>query len=126
MYFYVSCRPDIGYDATIPSKISFNTSNYHYNFPKNLARYLRITREWGIRYKRRGPQMDLPEPKCHLIVWDKNIPTPKQGFDKGELMCFVDASYVNETNKSKSNTGFILHFTMVQLFTGLKPNISMR
>ena len=55
IYCYVSCRTDIGYGTTIISKFSSTNSDYHHSFLKRLARYLSITRDWGIRYKRRGP-----------------------------------------------------------------------
>ena len=76
----------------------------------NISRYLCITRVWEVRYKRRGPRLDPPEPKCHLIVWDENIPKPKQDIDQGEMMCFVYNEYGNEPTKRISTTGFDLTF----------------
>ena len=96
MYCYVSYRLDIVNGVTILSKFSSTTYGYHYICLNNLARYLRITRDWGIRYKRRGPRLDLPEPKCHSIVWDKNIHKPKQDIDKSDLIFPVDAAKGNE------------------------------
>jgi hypothetical protein len=48
MFAYVSCRPDIGYAVTLMSKYGSNPAPYHYSCLKNIARYLRTTRNWGI------------------------------------------------------------------------------
>ena len=122
LYCYVSCRLYIVYGFTMLFKLSSTPSDYHYSCLNNLARYLPITRDWGIRYKIIGPWLDLPYPKYHPIVWNKNIPKPKHDIDKGELMCFVESTYGNEPTTSRSTTGFILHFTGVQLCAGLKIN----
>ena len=74
MYCYSSYIPDIGYGITIPSKWYSTTSDYHYSCPENFARYLHITRHWKIRYKSRGPRVDLTKPKYHPIVWDEKNP----------------------------------------------------
>ena len=60
MYLYVSYIPDIVYGVTILFKFSSDPYDYHYIFLNNLARYIRITKDWGVRYKRRGPQLDIP------------------------------------------------------------------
>ena len=99
MYYYVSCIIDIGYVINILSKFSSTPSGYHYNFLKNLARYLCITRDWGM------------EPKFHPIVWDENTPKPNQYIDKGELMYFVYTLYGNEPTKRISTTVFNFTFS---------------
>ena len=68
MYYSVYCRPDIRYGTNILSKLPSTTSDYHYSFLKNLARYLNINRDWGIIYKMRGPLLDLPETKFNPIL----------------------------------------------------------
>ena len=59
MYFCVSYILDIEYGIAILSEFSFIPYYYHYICLENLARYLRITIEWGIRYKIRGTQLDI-------------------------------------------------------------------
>ena len=78
MYLYVTCITGIGYGVTILSKFSPTPSDYHYSCLNNLSRYLRITRDWDIRYKIRGPRLDFPYPRHHTTVWDKNIPKQEQ------------------------------------------------
>ena len=59
MYAYVTCRPDIGYAITLLSKFSSSPAEYHYACLKNIARYLRATKTWGIRYLRSCCNDDL-------------------------------------------------------------------
>ena len=61
MYAYVSCRPDIGYPITLMSKYASNPSANHYDKLKNIAKYLRTTRDWGIIFKRSAPRTELPK-----------------------------------------------------------------
>ena len=68
MYCYVYYRPNIVYGVTTLSKLSSTPSDYQYSCLKKLTIYLQVTRDGGIRYKRRGPQLDIPEPKLHLVV----------------------------------------------------------
>ena len=68
MYAYVTCRPDIGYAITLLSKFGSCPSEYHYSCLKNVARYLRATKEWGIQYSRptksEDPELEKsPPPK---------------------------------------------------------------
>ena len=100
----------MGFALTV--KLTFSSAPYDYNYIclKNLSRYICITLDWGNRYKRRGLRLDIPEPKFHLIVWEKYIPKTKQDIDKGELMCFVDAAYGNDTTNIRSTTGFYFTF----------------
>ena len=54
MYAYVTCQPDIGYAITCyaitnMSKFSTKPSKYHYELLKGIAKYLRETKEWGIK-----------------------------------------------------------------------------
>ena len=50
MYAYVTCQPNIGYAITTMSKFSTKPSKYHYELLKGIAKYLRETKEWGIKY----------------------------------------------------------------------------
>ena len=68
MYPYVTCRSDIGYAITTISKFSTTPSALHYVYLKHVARYLRATKHWGIRYKRSKLQDDLPPGKFDSIV----------------------------------------------------------
>ena len=105
MYAYITCRPDIGYAITTLSKFSSSPSAYHYSKLKGLAKYLRSTIDWGIRYKR-------PKLLTHLKDGTEyNIKDGDQVFpvDINEpiLKCFVDASHGSDPRKMRSITGLV-------------------
>ena len=50
MYAHITCRPDIGYAVTTLSKFSSAPTEFHYKLLKGVAKYLRNTAEWGIRF----------------------------------------------------------------------------
>ena len=50
MYVYVTYRPDTGYVITTMSKFSTKPSTYHYELLKGIAKYLRETKEWRIKF----------------------------------------------------------------------------
>ena len=52
LYAYVTCRPDIGYAVVTLSKFGAAPSAYHYSCLKGVAKYLRRTKSWGIRFRR--------------------------------------------------------------------------
>ena len=49
MYTYVTYCPDIGHEITTMSKFSTKPSTLHYHFLKEIAKYLSLTKEWGIK-----------------------------------------------------------------------------
>jgi len=111
MYAYVSCRPDIGYAITLLSKFGSNPSAYHYSCLKNIARYLRTTRDWGIRYKRSTPRGELPISTSEEVPYDPNLPEYPEEIGKGKLICFVDAAYANDLKKRRSTTGYAFTYS---------------
>lgn len=112
MYAYVTCRPDIGYGVTTLSKFASRPSQVHYTYLKGLAKYLRSTKKWGIRFHRPStmhdddlepgwwPEIKMPEDLNHFPV---NI-------NNAELNCFVDAAHANDLTKRRSTTGFVFTF----------------
>ena len=51
MYAYITCRPDIGYAVTTLSKFSCVPSAFHYRLRRGVAKYLRSTINWGVRFR---------------------------------------------------------------------------
>lgn len=51
MYAYVTCCPDIGYAITTMNKSSAKPSTLHCHYLKGIAKYLRLTKDWGIKLK---------------------------------------------------------------------------
>ena len=70
MYAYVIARCDIGYAVTFLARYSQSPSKGHYLALKNVAKYLRATRDYGIYYWRDKPRNDLPlgpKPVTHSL-----------------------------------------------------------
>ena len=68
MYTYVICRPNIGYALATVSKFTTMSYTLHYHYLKCIAKYLRLTKDWGIRYKRTAERPELNSPVYHNNV----------------------------------------------------------
>ena len=109
MYAYVSCRPDIGYAITLMSKYGSNPADYHYKCLKDIAKYLRTTRTWGIRFRRQTKRADLPIGTAETVQISKELPKYPQNTSK--LVCYVDAAYANDPKKRRSTTGYAFTYS---------------
>ena len=102
MYAFISSHPDIGYAVTMVSKFSTYPGKYHFKLLKGVARYLKHTINWEIRFHR--PRLlaepfpgvfsiiikhDIPEEKSLLKTFDIDIKTP-------QLKGFMDAAHTND------------------------------
>ena len=114
MYAYVTCRPDIGYAITLLSKFGSCPSEYHYSCLKNVARYLRSTKHWGIRYSRSHISND-PELICAeddgIPANKEDLPDYPEDITQPKLVCFVDAAYANDLAKRRSTTGYAFTYS---------------
>ena len=114
MFAHVGCRPDIGCPITLMSKFASNPSAYHYKCLKDIAKYLRTTRNWGIRYFRRIPDESLPQsvhtPETSPAI-TSNLPECPEDIKQGKLICFVDAAYANDVKKRRSTTGYAFTYS---------------
>ena len=115
MYAYVTCRPDIGYAITLLSKFGSSPSAYHYTCLKNVARYLRATKDWGIHYAH-DPQHNADH---ELLTSDpvpvkratEAVPDYPEDIRQGKLIGFVDAAYANDLAKRRSTTGYVFTYS---------------
>ena len=111
MYAYVTCRPDISYAITTMSTFSTKPSKDHYEFLKGIAKYLRETKNWGIKFTRSVVRNDLsPATLKSDVVPDKNLPPFPVDINQPQLMAFVNASYANDQRKCRSTTGFVFTY----------------
>jgi len=114
MYAYVTCRPDIGYAITLLSKFGSSPSAYHYNCLKNVARYLRATKDWGIHFSRPSVNHDeellKSDPPAMRRPSDK-LPEYPDDIAQGKLIGFVDAAYANDLAKRRSTTGYVFTYS---------------
>ena len=110
MYAYITCRPDIGYAITSLSKFSTRPSAVHYKLLRGVAKYLRSTRSWGIRFHRSEPMNDM-EPG---VKYDIELPSELSAFPvdikEPRLKCFVDAAHGNDLRQRRSTTGYVFTF----------------
>ena len=53
IYAYAVARPDIGYAVTTLARFSDHPAQIHYDALRRVARYLRMTKTWGLFYWRR-------------------------------------------------------------------------
>ena len=108
----VTCRPDVGCATTLLSKFSSSPSAHHCTCLKNVARCLRATKHWGVKFARRAESTDSElsksEPPATMQSLDKQHPEP---IAQGKLMGFVDAAYADDLRKRRSTTGCVFTFS---------------
>ena len=111
MYAYVTARPDIGYAITTLSKFSSSPADCHYFYLKGVAKYLRRTKHWGIKFTRPANKQipDLPAYPFDIpdVSTDK---LSKFVFDNAQDQpsAFVDAAHANDLRKRRSTTGYTI------------------
>ena len=114
MYAYVTCRPDIGYAITLLSNFGLCSLEYHYTCLKNVAQYLRATKDWSIQFCRptKNPDSKLTksEPPEEEQQADK-LPAYPESIATGKLIGFLDAAYANDLAKQISTTGYIFTYS---------------
>ena len=97
MYAYITCWPDIGYAITTMGKFSTRPSEKNYVLLKGIAKYLCITKHWGIKYLYFVDQDDLdPTKSLSDVVFDKNLSPFPVDIYQPKLIAFVDAAYAND------------------------------
>ena len=113
MYAHITCQPDIGYAVTTLSKFSSAPTEFHYKLLKGVAKYLRNTAEWGIRF-RRSKQLNHPEfqPSKWYNIPVENIDNKffDVNINQPILTGFVDAAHANDLRKRRSTTGLVFTF----------------
>jgi hypothetical protein len=105
LYAYVTARPDIGYSIVTLSKFAAAPAPLHYRLLKGIAKYLRRTSHWGIRYKRPHLVDHLPPDQPYDIPLDPTLP-PFPSTALHELTGYVDAAHANDLRNRRSTTGY--------------------
>jgi hypothetical protein len=105
-YAYVLCRPDIGYAVTLLSRFSTAPHREHYLALKQICRYLRRTRDWGILYWRTKPVSSLPTVLIDPVVLDPALGCfPPSSLTA--LVGHVDAAHGTDLKTRRSVTGYV-------------------
>jgi hypothetical protein len=106
IYAYVICRLDIGYAVTFLSRFAAAPNKEHYTALKNVCRYLRATKTWGLVYRRSSPVAELPDdPLDHPSLDDSLPPFPQN--DLLELVGYVDAAHATDLKTRRSVSGLV-------------------
>jgi hypothetical protein len=106
IYAYVVCRVDIGYAATFLSRFAQAPTIEHYQALKNVVRYLRATKDWGIVYWRGSPVEHLPKVPLKQPPLDSSLPSfPSHEID--QLVGYVDAAHATDLKTRRSVTGYV-------------------
>jgi hypothetical protein len=106
VYAYVVCRLDIGFAITLLSRFTSAPAREHYLALKNVVRYLRRTKDWGIVYWRESPVESLPKIDLAQPESDLSLPAfPRHALL--QLVGFVDAAYATDVSARRSVTGLV-------------------
>ena len=117
MYAYVTCRPDIGYAITIMSKLSTKPLAKHYGLLRGIGKYLRLTKDWGIKFKRTAEHPALEDTKFQTDVFlPPNLPEFTVDINQPKLIAFVDASHANDPRNAVLQLVSYSPIAMVLLF----------
>jgi hypothetical protein len=91
------------------SKFSTYPAEVHYKYLKNVAKYLRCTKNWGIRFFRTTKSNNLPSiDYSDLPIKTTELPDFPYHHTQQDLVCFVDAAYTNDLRNRRSTTGYAL------------------
>jgi hypothetical protein len=106
LYAYVTCRPaDIGYAVTTLSKFATCPAPIHYTYLRGVAKYLRRTIHWKIRYNRSCPDMTFPIDTMTQLDHDPSLPSLPDN-SSTQLICYVDAAHANDLRNRRSTMGY--------------------
>ena len=111
MYVYITCRPDIGYAITTLSKFSSEPSAFHYKLLRGVAKYLRSTIKWGIRFNRPTPlNLDILQDSVPYPELENSLDDFPVDVNRPVLQVFTDAAFGNDLTRRRSTTGIVFTY----------------
>jgi hypothetical protein len=110
IYAYVVSRPDIGYAVTTLARFSDHPAKIHYDALRRVARYLRMTKSWGLFYWRQTLIPSLPPGTFQPLAPDPILPAFPQPQSPTELAGYVDAAHATDLVTRRSITGLVFMF----------------
>ncbi|KAI2502403.1 hypothetical protein MHU86_12060 [Fragilaria crotonensis] len=110
IYAYVVARPDIGYAVTTLARFSDHPAKVHYDALRRVARYLRMTKNWGLLYWRNKFLATLPHGDFQILTPDPTLPDFPQPHSSIELAGYVDAAHATDLVTRRSITGLVFMF----------------
>ena len=107
VYAFVICRLDIGFAICFLARFATGPHDEHFRALKNVCRYLRKRKDWGIIYRRVKPIMALPFVPFDFLTADPDLPVfPELAFD--ELAGIYDAAHATDSKLRRSVTGLMI------------------
>ncbi|KAI2491255.1 hypothetical protein MHU86_23307 [Fragilaria crotonensis] len=110
IYAYVVARPDIGYAVTTLARFSDRPAKAHYDALRRVARYLRMTKSWGLHYWRRQLLSSLPAGMFQPLSPDPSLPSFPEPSQPTLLAGYVDAAHATDLKTRRSITGLVFMF----------------
>ena len=110
IYAYVVARPDIGYAVTTLARFSSRPAKIHYDALRRVARYLRMTKSWGLHYWRSTILSTLPVGTFQCLPSDPSLPTFPESANPILLAGYVDAAHATDLTTRRSITGLVFMF----------------
>ena len=74
----------------------------HYTLLRGVAKYLRATKSWGIRYKQDKPLEDLAEGTPHDLKLPEGMDSFPEKLSGGQFKGFVDAAHAKTARYLRS------------------------
>lgn len=106
IYAYVVGRLDIGYAGTFLSRFASAPHRAHYKALKDIVKYLRRTKDWGLVYWREKPVKSLPQVPLPEVKVDPSLPQfPVQKLS--QLVGYIDAAHATDLKTRRSVTGYV-------------------
>ena len=109
IYAYVICRIDIGFAVCFLSRFSSRPHHDHFVALRNITKYLRATKDWGIIYRRPKPLTSLPDGDFNFLCNDPELPVFPD-FDLDVLVGILDASHGTDLHTRRSVTGIAVFY----------------
>jgi Reverse transcriptase (RNA-dependent DNA polymerase)/GAG-pre-integrase domain len=110
IYAYVVARPDIGYAVTTLARFSDRPAKVHYDALRRVARYLRMTKSWGLHYWRPQLLPSLPVGIFRPLPSDLSLPSFPSPSQPTTLAGYVDAAHATDLKTRRSVTGIVFMF----------------
>jgi hypothetical protein len=126
IYIYVVARVDIGFAVTLLARFSDHPSKIHFDSLRRLARYLRMTKDWGIIYWRPTPLASMPNGSFIALESDPALPSFPQPVWPTTLAGYVDAAHATDLTTRRSITGlaFMLCGGPIAYKSKMQPTVS--
>ena len=106
IYAYVVCRLDIGYAVTMLARRATAPHREHYAALRDVCKYLRATKDWGIVYWRDQPVESLPKVDFKQPKYGDDLPDFPRN-DLLNLVGYVDAAHAGDLETRRSITGLV-------------------